>query len=143
LPLLIDMRHNGGGDGQYPAAVLSYLAHADANYPDRTESFRITYMTRQMVERWNLNPSSRADRAVPALVDALAERRPMTYEYTLTDGITADPDIGGFDRPVVALVSPFCGSACDIQSMLFKKSGRVTLVGTASNGTGAGYLTSG
>jgi hypothetical protein len=40
------------------------------------------------------------------------------------------------------LVSPECISSCDRQALLFKSSKRAFILGTESNGTGAGYRTS-
>jgi len=50
--------------------------------------------------------------------------------------------VKGFNNKIVALVTASCISACDKMSFLLKASGRATIIGTHSNGTGAGFLSS-
>jgi hypothetical protein len=142
-PLILDLRYNGGGQGYIPGGILAMLARPGETYADRTSSFRVTRMTRQMIE--TLQQPGDADPAHArmglALREAVAARSKMTHEYAQTDGIEADPAIGGLTVPVVALIGPRCGSACDIQAMLFKASGRVRLIGQPPAGTGAGFRT--
>ena len=57
--------------------------------------------------------------------------------------VTPHPSIGGYDKKIVALITPNCISACDITSFILKASGRATLIGTHSNGTGAGFMSTG
>ena len=56
-----------------------------------------------------------------------------------SEPIMAHSDISGYEQPVVALLSPWCISACDNQAFLFEASNRVTLIGEPANGTGAGF----
>ena len=58
----------------------------------------------------------------------------------MTDDIKADPEVGGYEQKVVALISPMCISACDGMGLLLKASKRATLIGTTTNGTGAGFI---
>lgn len=57
-----------------------------------------------------------------------------------TEMIPFDSKVKGFNSPIVALVTADCISACDKMSFLLKSSKRAVIVGTHSNGTGAGYL---
>jgi hypothetical protein len=53
-----------------------------------------------------------------------------------------DSTVGGYPGKILTLVSPSCISACDMTASLLKKSGRSVLMGTHSNGTGAGFESS-
>jgi hypothetical protein len=53
--------------------------------------------------------------------------------------IFPDQRVKGFNNKIVALVTADCISACDKMASLLKTSKRATIIGTTSNGTGAGY----
>jgi hypothetical protein len=54
--------------------------------------------------------------------------------------VITDPVVKGYSNKIVALVTADCISACDKMSFLLKSSKRATIIGTHSNGTGAGFL---
>jgi len=55
------------------------------------------------------------------------------------EDIKTDEDVKGYDKKIVALITPNCISACDMTASLLKNSKRATLIGTHTNGTGAGF----
>ena len=78
--------------------------------------------------------------AVRMVQEAIKQKKPYTGVFSYEADITADPAIGGYDEPVAVLIGPECVSACDGLALLLKSSGRVTMIGEPSNGTGAGLL---
>jgi hypothetical protein len=50
-----------------------------------------------------------------------------------------DRKVGGYSGKVLALITPYCLSSCDRLAAFLKTSGRATLIGTPTNGTGAGF----
>lgn len=149
-PLIIDLRNNGGGFGSYPAVVLSHLAKTGATYPNNTAAFRVTRVFRQVLEFTdtsmlpNVDEIDGFDRGVDLIKEAVKAKREYTSSFAKGKGVVKPSDeVGGFDLPIVALVTPNCISACDGQSMIFKGSGRAKIIGTHSNGTGAGFLADG
>jgi hypothetical protein len=75
------------------------------------------------------------------LSKTIDDNREYTQMFTHSS-VTPSPLIGGYDKKIVALITPYCISACDITSFIFKSSERVTLIGSQSNGTGAGFINS-
>ena len=73
---------------------------------------------------------------------AVENKSAHTTVFTIGDDIRASREVEGFDGKIVAMIGPECISACDRQSLLLAKSRRAVLLGTTSNGTGAGYRTS-
>lgn len=152
VPLILDLRENGGGISGYPAKVLSMLTPKDKVYPGRTRAFRVTTYIRSMLENTPENirdvlgreaTEDVTDQEVIALLDeAIANRSRYTQAFSSGD-IKHDPAVDGFDAPIVALISPECVSACDAMSTLLKSSGRATIIGTNTSATGAGYNTNG
>ena len=148
-PLIIDLRTNGGGDPMNSVSVLSAIAASNAVYPATTRALRVTRVIRQMIDSddlQNLPNFNQFDYDATALAElrsAVADHREYTRAFSLTSDITPDPRVGGYDQPVVALITPNCISACDGMSMLLRDSRRATLIGTHTNGTGAGFIGSG
>jgi hypothetical protein len=138
-PLILDLRNNGGGITAYTMPVLAAVAKTGESYPAFTKSFRVTRKIRQMLETY---PPTALNEAVldkieyEELKSAIADRRTHTNALSQADSITSS--IGGYDEQVVVLVTPNCISSCDITSMLMKASKRTTIIGSHSNGTGAG-----
>jgi hypothetical protein len=143
LPLIIDLRSNGGGDPYLAIGLLSIIARDGDRYPATTQSFRVTRRVRQLVETFGDAPLDLTNYDAEAaarhfMKKAVRERSPYTAIYADAVAIQADPLVGGYSGEVVALVTPSCISSCDVQAMLFQNSGRVTLIGEPANGTGAG-----
>lgn len=148
LPLILDLRVNGGGNGNLPAQVLSVLAEEGAVYPGPTKAFRMTSYMRQIQEPGFYQEVVGEDQSSGITNDelkdiferSLQERRDYTPMFA-TGVIPYDAaKVKGFNNKIVALVTADCISACDKMSFLLKSSKRATIIGTHSNGTGAGYL---
>jgi hypothetical protein len=145
LELILDLRNNGGGNGNYPEQVLSLLTEKEKTYQNTTWAKRITRYTRQFIDYYLTDELYREisneefwQEMIDQIYVAVSENRDHTP--AITEGIVeADEKVGGFENKIVALISPSCISACDIMSMLLQGSKRATLIGTTANGTGAGY----
>ena len=70
----------------------------------------------------------------------MASHKTYTNAFTLTDDVKPNPEVGGYDQEVIALISPNCISACDGMALLLEKAGRAKVIGTTTNGTGAGFI---
>lgn len=151
LPLILDLRVNGGGNGNLPAQVLSVLAEEGAIYPGATSGFRMTSYMRQLQEPSFHQEVVGEDQSFGLTLDEMVNFFQRTIderkEYTpmfAGEVIPFDTQkVNGFNNKIVALVTASCISACDKMSFLLKSSGRATIIGTHSNGTGAGFLSSG
>jgi C-terminal processing protease CtpA/Prc len=150
LPLILDLRVNGGGNGSYPARVLSMLAEEGVIYPGATSGFRMTHYMRQVQEPGLFQEVVGEDQSFGLTIDelqsvianTLEQRKEYTPMFT-TEVIPFDPKVKGFKNKIVALVTADCISACDKMAFLLKSSKRATIIGTHTNGTGAGYLSTG
>ncbi len=148
LPLILDLRVNGGGNGNLPAQVLSVLAQENVIYPGATSGFRMTSYMRQVQEPGFHQELVGEDQSFGITMDEMKdffqktidERRNYTPMFA-AEIIPYDMQkVKGFDNKIVALVTADCVSACDKMSFLLKSSKRATIIGTHSNGTGAGFL---
>lgn len=145
-PLIIDLRTNGGGDPMNSIAILAAIAKKDGVYPSTNRALRVTRVIRQMLELEDagklpdLNKFNYDATSLQELRAAVAERREYTTAFTLTDDVKANPAVGGYEQKIVALITPMCISACDGMALLLKASKRATLIGTMTNGTGAGFI---
>lgn len=150
LPLILDLRVNGGGNGNLPAQVLSVLAEEGVIYPGATSGFRMTSYMRQIQEPSFHQEVVGEDQSFGLTMDEMMaffqktidERRDYTPMFA--GGIIPFDmqKVKGFNNKIVALVTASCISACDKMSFLLKSSKRATIIGTHSNGTGAGFLSS-
>ncbi len=146
-PLILDLRMNSGGDANLPAEVLSVLLEEGLVYPSTTMGYRMTSYIRQLQEpRFaqqivGENKSFGLDR--DDLKDMFKNTLEAQKEYTPMFASQIIPfdsaGINGFNNNIVALISANCISACDIMAMLLKSSKRATLIGSQTNGTGAGF----
>ena len=149
VPLILDLRYNGGGDPLHSSRILSLVARPDAVYPDTTRAFRISRIIRQMMDSVDTRRPPVLEHydfdttAVAMVQQAIAEKKAYTAAFSLEDDIHPDQAIGGYAETVVALVGPQCISACDGLTILLKTSGRAQLIGSAANGTGAGFFDKG
>jgi len=150
LPLILDLKRNGGGIGSYPPKLLAILSQKDARYPGSLAAFRATPNMVDMVTQ-DLNPTDSGARfldggvdeqtLIEAMADAVKAKAPYADIVNFQD-VTADDKVGGYSQKIVAIVTPFCISACDMTARILKNSGRAVLVGTQANGTGAGFWSS-
>jgi hypothetical protein len=144
--LIIDLRNNGGGNIGYTSDLLSLIAKTGANYPGQTAGYRIVPTIRELmpVYLWQNLPGETLDSTMSSdeWIDLFQNTINEESDYTpmvSNSSVKPDPLVGGYDKKVVALIAPTCISACDITSFILKASGRATLIGTQSNGTGAGF----
>ncbi len=149
LSLILDLRVNGGGNGNYPGQILGILAEEGKIYPGSTSGMRMTEYSRQLSEADFYQQLPAEDQSMGLTLDDVndlmsktlnsgREYAPM-YSYS---PIVFDQKVKGFNNKIVALVTADCISACDMMSFLLKSSKRATIIGTHSNGTGAGYRSS-
>ncbi|MGZ3723474.1 MAG: S41 family peptidase [Bdellovibrionales bacterium] len=151
MPLLLDLKLNGGGNGSYPAKLLAILSEKGAKYPSDVAAFAITPSMVDIVTQ-DINPSVDSGARdldagldtvtmLSAVSDAIQNGAKYTDVLNAKD-VTTDATVGGYSQKVVAIVSPICISACDMTARLLKNSKRAVLIGTAANGTGAGFWSS-
>lgn len=147
LDIIFDIRNNGGGNGNFPSKVLSLLAAKDDRFPNHTRSMALTPFARQLTDSSEFiselgleetTNSISSDYLYDLFNESLSKKLKFSPAYTYSV-VEADKSVAGYSGKIVALVSPNCISACDIMSMLLKKSKRATILGSNSNGTGAGY----
>ncbi|MEI8347987.1 MAG: S41 family peptidase, partial [Pseudomonadota bacterium] len=122
-----------GGIGDYPISILGMLTEPNKMYSNKTMGFRTANYVQRIIDEKLAN-----DQLKEIIQDAVNNNRPYTAMFSEED-IKADPLVGGFNEKVVALVTANCASACDNMANLLKSSKRAILVGTHSNGTGAGF----
>ena len=146
LPLMLDLRNNGGGDPVLSDTLLSLLTEKDKVYAPHSVSFRLTQQVRAVVEsstmfgsdfdpdNYLLMPAAHA-----AIKEAALARQSHTSVLASKINIVADEGVGGFEMPIVVLTTPDCVSACDIAVMNISANARATIIGTHTNGTGAGF----
>ncbi|MBC7429170.1 MAG: hypothetical protein H7336_11195 [Bacteriovorax sp.] len=150
LPVILDLRFNGGGNGNYPAAVLSIFTEADKKYGANTSGFRLTPYMRGLEETQNYQRVNGEDQSFGLTYDdlrdmmttALDQGKEYSPMFTMSGPIVADAKVKGFDQKMAVLITANCISACDMTAFLFKNSKRAQIIGTHSNGTGAGFRSS-
>ena len=148
-PLILDLRANPGGRLDYAEAVPATLLESGKSIPGEMMAFRITKnilsitdsKSKHRVQGEELKPGPTTEDIFRLINDATDAGKPYSAAYSTGD-ILPDPKVGGFTQKVVALVGPNCVSGCDIISMLLKSSGRATILGLPSNGTGGGFESS-
>ncbi|MGB0454718.1 MAG: S41 family peptidase [Bacteriovoracaceae bacterium] len=150
VPLIVDIRVNFGGNTILAIENLSSIAKVGESYPSRTIGYRMSQTMTSLFNSIIIDPSIAA---VPTFSDWELVQKEFDYAHSInqkysnvilqSDPITANGDVGGYDEEVVVLLSPWCISACDNQSFLFKHSKRTTIIGEPANGTGAGFLSTG
>ncbi len=147
LPVILDLRINGGGNGGFPAAVLGIFTEANKVYGGPSRGYRVTPYMRYLEEQQNFQFIEGEDQSVGITYDdlrnimdeALNGGKAYAPMFNVSGNITADPKVKGFNQKMVVLVTPNCISACDMTAFLFKESKRATIIGTSTNGTGAGF----
>jgi hypothetical protein len=147
LPLLIDIRANPGGNPELATGLIQLLTPKGKTSSSAVDALRATQHIAWLFSQDDDSSDSGAgfldEQGVSSelssqLVDALRRHAEYTNVVVHPDLDPGLPD--GFNQKIVALVSPFCISACDIFAGLLKANKLATLVGTSSNGTGAGYF---
>lgn len=149
LPLVFDLRTNPGGYGMYPAIILSLLAESGKSYAASITGFRNTPHVGWMLSRLidgdpilarNLSQTSLLDLKDAYVKANQTSPKELHLDLLNEEKVSANSTIGGYKEKIVALISPNCVSACDEMANLLKRSGRATLIGQPTSGTGAGFL---
>lgn len=151
IPMILDLRANGGGNGNLPSQVLSVLLPTGSFLPGSSAGFRMTSYMREVQEPGLHQEVVGEDLSLGLTLDemreffdkTLDERKDYTPMFADSPIMYDVAKIKGFDNKIVALVTANCISACDKMSFLLKSSGRAVIIGTHSNGTGAGFLSTG
>ena len=142
IPLILDVRRHQGGIVEHPIRLMRLLAREDESYPSYVEGFRLTPSIHQMWQRvdsqdlFDINDK----RVARKIRTAIARGEEYSGVWDKSEPITSPGGSGGFNQKIVVMISSSCVSACDILAILLESSNRATLVGTPTNGTGAGYF---
>ncbi|MEA9355906.1 S41 family peptidase [Bacteriovorax sp. PP10] len=151
VPLILDLRVNNGGNGSYPSKLMSMLiADTKAEFASSTEALRMTQYIRQINEGYLVQRVAAEDENEGMTIDmmkdlidtALDNNDEYTPMHVMAGTMKADPKVGGFPNKIVTLVSPDCISACDKTAFLIQSTKRSPIIGSHSNGTGAGFTSS-
>lgn len=146
-PLILDLRYNAGGNFDLPPKIHSLLAEKDKTYPGPVYTFLNNRHTSRFLdsEKSGLGQIaySKSKSSIIWTLEALAiAKRDKTKFLPLikSDPIKTDSIVRGYTQKIVALVTSECVSACDLLAKLFESNKNVTLVGSHTNGTGAGSM---
>jgi hypothetical protein len=148
VPLVLDLRSNGGGYTSNAAKLNAVLAREGSVLPGTLFAYRgsmhsllllQTHMAQgQETPAHSADDMSDDERSLLAVKEALESRQPYTQIIRSAE-ITPSENVGGFNQKLVVLVSPFCVSACEIAAAHLKYSNRAQLIGQPTSGTGAGF----
>lgn len=146
LDMVVDLRSNGGGNGSYVAQVLSLLTPHGSTLGNKVMAFRVNSTAARLISSMIEHPEIAAKdlgnidhRFLSEIQNASDAGLSMTNTIPERAGTVADADVGGYEGKVVVLVTPNCVSACDGMAAILKRTGRAVVLGTHSNGTGAGF----
>ncbi|MFW7381170.1 MAG: S41 family peptidase [Oligoflexus sp.] len=140
--LILDIRWNEGGHTFLAENLVRILMPIEVSYASYTEAFRITPSIRQMWQGqdFKVDSSYSDSQAVRYVNEATMNARDHTYVWAHSEPLEAHPEVGGFEQGLIVLVSPSCLSSCELLAMLLQQHKRATLLGSETNGTGAGYF---
>lgn len=146
LPLVLDLRFNPGGDPELARKVVEAFGRPGASQTGLLFSARRTEHTEQLLEAYKLGPgypepeNPLASMRLRPEALRIAERDRAAYlPWVAQETIVTAPD-KGFSGNVLALISPYCISTCEIAAGLLQSSKRARLLGEPTNGTGGRFL---
>jgi len=146
MPLILDLRFNPGGDPELARKVIEVFGRPGATQGGLLFSARRTEHTEQLLESYLLGdgyPDTSGllspMRLRPEAL-RLAEKSRDTYLPWVSQEPILTPKEKGFSGPIVALISPFCISTCEIAAGLMASSKRARIFGEPTNGTGGRFL---
>jgi hypothetical protein len=146
LPLILDLRANPGGDPELARKIIEVFGLPRSSQGGLLFSARRTSHTEQLIEAYLLGdgyPDSSGPRSPIRLrPEALraAEKQGAPYLPWVGQEPIHTPAGKGFSGRILALLSPFCISTCEIAASLLATSHRATLAGEPTNGTGGRFL---
>lgn len=159
LPIIVDLRKNPGGQTRHAPALASLFVRPNKKLTSVGYSLRTTKHTEQLIQAFDVVTGAKGDGKYrdnkstelfldpsPLLVEAFDDAvraKKAHMDIIFSRMIEPHEKIGGFEERLVVLVTPHCVSTCDLAAALLKNVGDSVLVGTASNGTGAGFSEAG
>lgn len=136
--LQIDLRSNGGGNPYLASDIASLLLAADSNIVELFAYHASTSMW-PAVSEWRTHAYEDAnynnDDVTREVYSKAFEEGALTTDWAVKKIISKEL----FQGEIKIITSPDCVSACDIFAMIFKNSGRATIIGQPTSGTGAGF----
>ncbi|AGH96511.1 S41 family peptidase [Pseudobdellovibrio exovorus] len=144
-PLIFDLRSNGGGLSSLSINVYRMFEAADAK---PTVFFAGAYLANAGGTGLATNLITDVDSKdayLESIVQMQLLNKATAEKSKITDWLIKRPKSdnaykGIFSQPVYALSSASCVSACEGLINRFKKSGRAKIIGSATNGTGFGFI---
>lgn len=144
-PLIFDLRDNGGGNSILSIDIYRLFEAQDAK-PSvyAAQAFLATagsagLSTSFMYDLDAKTPSLDSLLTLQVLNRA-AETGSKISDWVIQRPENSSPYRGIFSQPVYALTDSSCVSACEGLTNRFKKSGRAKVIGSATNGTGFGFI---
>lgn len=143
IPLVFDLRENGGGNPGLGEIIFTYL-NTDKNKNTfiaenvLNNSGNLAFLNASLDKAGTDDIELEQDLTLVAIKNSLLKNSPVSDWVAVHD---TDLLTGIYTGKITALISPACISACDAFTNRLKLSGRALLVGTHSNGTGFGFST--
>ncbi len=123
LPLVLDLRSNSGGYIDLGSEAFSALLPKRSRASARaTWAYRESEIYREIGDGY-FDGQYWAENSVEISPREKSDRK-----------------VRGFSGYILGLITPYCISSCDRLAALLKASRRATLLGTPTNGTGAGFM---
>ncbi|WP_413287736.1 S41 family peptidase [Bdellovibrio sp. HCB337] len=143
--VILDLRSNGGGTSRLAAEMFSLFENTSGPliYQGRSHSTRPGALPVIFDYLSELDPKKtkvEAEMYLKVFQEAQATQS-QTTAWVLER--QAKFETGIFNGKVLVLTGPQCVSACDNSVRRFKATGRGTIVGEATNGTGFGFISDG
>ena len=148
LATVVDLRYNHGGAFAIPLDDVGLFVKKDQAFPSAFTTSLFTPHIRQIYDVYNLGPEADPvnwneffdNRFFEAIREA--EEKKLKYIPAVPErNVQANERVGGYELPVVVLISPSCVSGCEIMAGLLKNRANTIFVGQPTNGTG-GMITS-
>lgn len=154
LPVILDLRNNGGGDAQIARDFVANFVPAGGQARPTTEAFPVTSHNRFAILQY-FNPLTNMQRGgkKSAYEEGFAEAYTASYTAEQAQRLFMSPlhrhrliESAGLFKTAPRLfvwVGPNCVSACEAATMMLAGLKNTTILGSALNGTGMGQVTIG